>query len=55
MKNQELGIVERSTTSQKVEEPTRIVGIREAGDIGATATLDSFSPTNGNDKRTVKG
>jgi hypothetical protein len=55
MKNQELDIVEKSATSKKVEEPTCIVGIREAGDVGAPATLDSFAPTNGNNKRTVKG
>jgi hypothetical protein len=30
-----------------VEEPTSIVGIREARDVGAPATLDSFAPTVG--------
>jgi hypothetical protein len=54
-KNQELDVMERSATSETVEEPIPIVGIREAGDVGAPVILDSFAPTNGNDKRTVKG
>jgi hypothetical protein len=35
MKHQELEVVDRSATSETVEEPTRIVGVREAGDMGA--------------------
>jgi hypothetical protein len=47
--------VERTATSETVEEPVLIVGVWEAGNVGARATLDSFAPTNGNEKRTVKG
>jgi hypothetical protein len=43
-KNQGLDLVERLTTFETVEEPTRIVGVREAIDVGALATLDSFVP-----------
>jgi hypothetical protein len=39
--------MERSTTSKMVEERTSIVDIREAGDVGAPASLDSFTPTVG--------
>jgi hypothetical protein len=46
-KNQGLDLVEGSTTSKMVEEPTRIVDVREAGDVGAQATLDIFAPTIG--------
>jgi hypothetical protein len=53
-KNQELDVVERSATSETVEQPTRIFGVRVATDVGAPATRDSFFPTNGNDKRTLK-
>jgi hypothetical protein len=49
--NQELDVAERSTTSETVEEPTCIVGVREARDVGALATLDSFAPTTGTTKR----
>jgi hypothetical protein len=52
-KNQELDVVERLATSETVEEFTHIVGVREAGDVEAPATLDSFATTNGNDKSTV--
>jgi hypothetical protein len=36
--------VERLDTSETVEEPTRIVGVREARDVGAPAMLYSFAP-----------
>jgi hypothetical protein len=42
-KNKELDILEKSATSKKVEEPTHIVFVREAGDVGAPVTLDSFT------------
>jgi hypothetical protein len=49
-KNQGLDLVEGSTTSETVEEPTHIVGVREAGDVGAPATQDNFATTMGTTK-----
>jgi hypothetical protein len=46
--------VERLAISGRVEEPTSILGVREAGDVGAPATLDS-SPPQREWKRTEKG
>jgi hypothetical protein len=37
-----------------VEKPTCIVGVRDTGDVGAPATLDSIALTNWNNKRTVR-
>jgi hypothetical protein len=34
-----------------VEEPNRIVGLGEAGDVGAPVTLDSFAPNSWNRDR----
>jgi hypothetical protein len=45
MKYKKLDVVERSTNSKTVEEPTRIAGVREAGDVATPATLDSYTPT----------
>jgi hypothetical protein len=42
---QELDTVEGSTTSEVVEEPTCVFGIRSTGNVGALATVDSFAPT----------
>jgi predicted histidine transporter YuiF (NhaC family) len=39
--------VERSTTSKTVEEPVNIVCVKDVGDVGTPATLDSFAPTVG--------
>jgi hypothetical protein len=47
LQNQKLDLEERSTTSKTVEEPNHIVGVGEARDVGAPATLDSFAPTVG--------
>jgi hypothetical protein len=44
MKSQELDVVERSTTSETVEEPIIILGVRKAGDVGALGLL-IISPT----------
>jgi hypothetical protein len=49
-KHQELDVLEKTATSETVEEPTDIVGVREAGDAGAPATLDSFTPQMGTTK-----
>jgi hypothetical protein len=41
------GHVEGSTLSETAEIPPCIISIRRAGDVGALATLDSFTPTVG--------
>jgi hypothetical protein len=41
--NQELDLVEGSSPSEAEEKPTRSIGVRRAGKVGAPATRDSFS------------
>jgi hypothetical protein len=40
-KNQGLGIVEGSASTEIVDKPTCIISIRKGGDVGALVTLDS--------------
>jgi hypothetical protein len=44
MKHQKLDIVERTAISKMVEEPTRIVGVREARYVGTSPNRDRFAP-----------
>jgi hypothetical protein len=44
MESQELDVVERSVTSKMVKEPAGILGVKEARNVGAPATQDSFAP-----------
>jgi hypothetical protein len=44
MESQEPDVVEMSATSEMVEVPTGILGIKGARDVGALATWDSFAP-----------
>jgi hypothetical protein len=48
--NQERDIVEGSPPYETVEEPTRIVGVRETRDVGAPATPDNFAHAVGTER-----
>jgi hypothetical protein len=45
MKNPELDNMEGPAPSKMEKEPTHSFSVREAGNMGASATWDSFAPT----------